>query len=447
MEVVEHKVPVRELTVGMYVSKLDRPWLETPFKIQGFLVTSQTEIEEIESVCDYVYVDVVKSRAKLKSTQLDSGIYSSDGKSPVAKYPFTPVEIKHGTYREITAFENSSGFAYQANEAVDKALVQVTSQISKGLMFDQKSVKNVASNIVSSVIQNPDVLACLTRVREADDYLHHHSIRCSVWGAILGRHIGLRRMELEILTQAILLKDLGKTRLPQDVLNLQENEMNSEKRVIYKKHVAMTVKLAQQISGLHPKILPIIASHCERYDGSGYPRQQRGDEIPQLAIIAGIATYYDELTNPRDIKKSKSPSATLATLYDQRNSLFQEDLVLEFIQALGLYPAGSVVELNTGQLAVVVEQYAERRLRPRVVIVTDENQVPVSELTSLDLLSEAISPQEKEMLEQGNKKTKLPFIYIVKDLQVSEFAVDLLKVKEKLFTPNKKRFGFFNFRT
>ena len=121
--------------------------------------------------------------------------------------------------------------------------------------------------------------------------------------------------------------------------------------------------------------------------------------------------------------------------------------MLEFIQALGLYPAGSVVELNTGQLAVVVEQYAERRLRPRVVIVTDENQVPVSELTSLDLLSEAISPQEKEMLEQGNKKTKLPFIYIVKDLQVSEFAVDLLKVKEKLFTPNKKRFGFFNFRT
>ncbi len=444
MEVVEHKIPVGDLTVGMYVSRLDRPWLETSFKIQGFLITAQAEIEEIESYCQFVYVDIVKSRAKpeiKKRSILGAGASAA----PVAKYAFTPVDIKHGVYRELVAFEDERAFAYRANTDVNKALIHVTSQISKGLMFDQKTVKNVASNIVSSVIQNPDVMACLARVRESDNYLHHHSIRCSVWGAIVGRHIGLRRLELELLTQALLLKDLGKTRLPQDILSLSEKQLNSEQRIIYKKHVAMTVKLVQQIEGVNPKMLPVIAAHCERYDGSGYPRQFKGDKIPLLSIIAGLATHYDELTNPRDVRQSMSPSATLARLYEQRNTLFQEDIVLEFIQALGLYPAGSVVELNTGQLAVVVEQYAERRLRPRLVIVTDNNKIPVADLTSLDLLSEALSLQESETLKQNKKKAKLPVVYVVRDLQSSEFPIDLLDVKEKLFTPNKKRFGFFNF--
>ncbi len=445
MEIVEHKVPVSELKVGMYVSRLDRPWLETSFKIQGFLITSQEEIEEIENFCQHVYVDVEKSREKLN---VKRHAVLSDGKgkpAPVAKYAFTPVDIKHGVYKDIVAFEDERAFAYRANEDTNKALVQVTSQISKGLMFDQKTVKNAASNIVSSVIQNPDVMACLTRVRESDDYLHHHSIRCSVWGAILGRHLGLRRKDLELLSQALLLKDLGKTRLPQDILSLPENQLNSEQRIIYKKHVAMTVKLVQQIEGVNPKVLPLIAAHAERYDGTGYPRQLKGDKIPALAIMAGLATHYDELTNPRDVMQSMSPSQTLAKLYDQRNTLFQEDVVLEFIQALGLYPAGSMVELNTGELAIVVEQYAERRLRPRVVIVTDSNKVPIADLKSLDLLADAISPQEEENLTKQKKKAKLPVIYIVRDLQSSEFSVDLLQVKENLFIPNKKRFGFFNF--
>ena len=440
MEVQEKKVFVNDLTLGMYVSRLDRPWLETPFTLQGFLIISLRQIDEIERFCRFVYVDQQKSRTSVASKNANKDD-SVDPNRP--RFGLTAMPLKHGTYAQIKAFDEETLSVKQVSEQVNKTLIQVTAQISKGARFDPKNIKNIASEIVSSVIRNPDVFACLARVKEKDDYLHHHSIRCSIWAALLGRHIGLRRLDLEILTQAILLKDLGKTRLPELFITKPYQQLNSEQRIIYKKHVAITVKIIEQITGLNPKIMTVIASHCERYDGSGFPRRQKGDEIPLLSIIAGLATHYDQLINPRALSSALCPSDALSTLYQHRNQWYQEDVILEFIQALGLYPAGSVVELSTGELAVVVEQYAERRLRPRVVVVTDKSAQPSNDLHSIDLLTEAVSRQEFDQLKPSNP---LPCIDILRDLKVNDYDFDLLKVREKLFIPNKKRFGFFSFK-
>lgn len=447
MEIVQLKVEVDDLAVGMYISKLDKSWLDTPFKLQGFLLRDEAEIEELKKYCKHVFVDIQKGLDPLEVKKHEPLKNAGRRKDPVPpKYNFTPIDVKHDTYREFVGFTNEAKDAGQLHVDMDKALSAVTSQISKGMAFDQKPVKNVASNIVSSVIRNPDVLAWLTRVRLSDDYLHHHSIRCSVWAALLGRHIGLRRYDLEVLTQAILMKDVGKTRLPENILSKSEKELNSEQRVIYKKHVAMTLQLLKQIDGVNPKIFPVIGAHRERYDGSGYPRGLKGDEIPMLAIVAGLATHYDEMTNPRDVKSSVAPSIAVNHLYDSRNLQFQEDIVVEFIQSLGIYPAGSIVELNTGELAIVVEQTAERRLRPRIVIATDANKTPINDVRSVDLLEDALAPQEKKSLDSKDKRNSLPLIYIVRDLPQEEYPLDLLKIKEKLFIPNKKRFGFFSFK-
>lgn len=447
MEIVQLKVSVDELMLGMYISKLDRPWLETPFKLQGFLLRDDSEIAELQKYCKFVYVDIEKGLDPLdakKHASIKPGGKRKDVPAPA--YKFTPVEVRHDTYREAVGFSAEAKEVTTLQADLEKAMTAVTSQISSGKTFDQGAVKNVATNIVSSVIRNPDVLAWLTRVRLSDDYLHHHSIRCAIWAALLARHIGLRRYDMEVLTQAMLLKDIGKTRLPDDILGKDERELNSAQRAIYRKHVAITVQLLKQVTGLNPKIFPIIAAHRERYDGSGYPRNLKGDEIPMLAIIAGIATHYDELTNPRDVRMALAPSSAVNAMYDNRNTLFQENIVVEFIQSLGIYPAGSIVELNTGELAIVVEQYAERRLRPRVVIATDSNKNPISELRSVDLLEEALAPQESKSLDPKSKRASLPLLYIVRDLPQEEYPLDLMKVKEKLFVPNKKLFGFFNFK-
>lgn len=449
MEVVQLKVNADEITVGMYVSQLDKPWLETSFKLQGFLIRDESEIIELQKFCKYVFIDIQKGLDPLQPVKHEvlKGIGIRSKVAPPAKYKFTPIEVKHDTYREFIGFNTEAKEAQQLNTDLEKALTNINTQVSKGVAFDPAPVKDVASNIVTSVIRNPDVLAWLTRVRLSDDYLHHHSIRCSIWAALLGRHIGLRRYDMEVLTQACLMKDIGKTRLPEDILSKEERELNSAQRVIYRKHVAMTLQLTKQISGINPKIFPVIGAHREYYDGSGYPRNLKGDEIPMLAVIAGLATYYDELTNPRDIKNAIAPSAAVNRLFENRNTIFQEDIVLEFIQSLGIYPAGSIVELNTGELAIVVEQSAERRLRPRVVVATDANKRSIEEIRSLDLLEEALAPQERKALDPKSKRYNLPLVYIVRDLPQEEYPLDLLKIKEKLFIPNKKRFGFFSFKT
>ncbi len=447
MDALQQKLAVNSLAVGMYVSALDKPWLETPFKLQGFLIRDESEIEEIKQHCQYVYIDSEKGKANAEG-RFSSLSSSATQRSVIPpKYAFTPIDIKHGAYREHVDFEQESKSAVKLNQEVDKTLSHISAQVSKGVAFDQKPLKTAAGDIVSSVIRNPDVIAWLTRVRLSDNYLHHHSIRCSIWAALLGRHIGLRRHDLELLTQAILMKDIGKTRLPEDILAKEEKALNSEQRIIYRKHVAMSLQLLKQIEGVNPKVFPIIGGHRERYDGSGYPRHLKGDNIPLLSIIAGIATYYDELTSPRDLSLSMAPSAAVNLLYEKRNVFFQEDVVLEFIQSLGLYPAGSIVELNTGELAVVVEQLSERRLRPRLMVATNSDKKMIKNLRSLDLLEEALAPQEKKTLDKKSKRFNLPLIYIVRDLQQGEFDLDLLRIKEKLFVPSRKTFSFSFFKS
>jgi len=114
-----------------------------------------------------------------------------------------------------------------------------------------------------------------------------------------------------------------------------------------------------------PRVTAVVKTHCERVNGSGFPEHLRGDRIPLLGKIAGIVTYYDETTNPRG-KLHLSPSKAVAKLYELRDVEFQSDLVVEFIRAIGLYPTGTIVELNTGEVAVVVEQNFQRRLKPKV---------------------------------------------------------------------------------
>lgn len=438
---IEIEIPVQDLLVGMYVSALDRPWLGTPFKLQGLEIKSQSDIDILQGLCKKVVIDVARGRepAELQHATFQPKGQQASQRAPL--YSFAVFDVKHNAYGESIAFQQESKDALGTYKNLEKSLQQLTYQVHTGRRFDQRDIKDLASELVTSVIRNPDVMAWLIRVRESDDYLHHHSLRCAVWAALLGRHIGLRRLDLEILTQAMLLKDIGKTRLPEEILSKSYQQLNTAQRVIYRKHVLIGVELLKQVLGLNPKVISIVASHREFYDGSGYPQQLKGDEIFKLAIIAGLASYYDELAHPRKLEQAMAPSAVVRELYAQSNKKFQEDIVQEFVQALGVYPAGSIVELNTGELAVVVEQFAERRLRPRVVIITDAERQPLSKLKSLDLLHEALALQQ---IPSKSKQAQLPLVYIVRDIAPQHCSVDLLQVRQSLFENNHSRFAFFS---
>ncbi|TNF32609.1 MAG: HD domain-containing protein, partial [Gammaproteobacteria bacterium] len=190
--------------------------------------------------------------------------------------------------------------------------------------------------------------------------------------------------DLKTLAQGGLLFDIGKVKLPDELLNKKERLTPEEFEVI-KSHVTEGVDLLRVTPDVTRHILQMAECHHERYDGSGYPKGITGDDIPVFARIIGVIDCYDAITSERPYAKPMSPSEAVRNLYEWRDIDFQAEIVEEFIQAIGIYPAGTLVELNTGEVGVVLSEYRTRRLRPKLLMVLDENKQRLPEMVPLDL--------------------------------------------------------------
>ncbi len=212
-------------------------------------------------------------------------------------------------------------------------------------------------------------------------------------------------------------------------MQLTEAERTDEQNAEYRKFVEYSVETLRATQGVPADIIHIVRNHCERFDGSGYPQGLIGDKIPFLAKVAAIVTVYDEVTNPRNSKYPLAPSKAMARLYDMRNIEFQEELVVQFIQALGIYPTGTLVELNTGEVAVVVEQTFARRLKPKVAVVIDANKTKLTEPKILDLF-EDFSEKLRKAEKRGQPTSSVKATEIVKDLEPGSFDIDIAQVRD-----------------
>ena len=296
--------------------------------------------------------------------------------------------------------------------------------------------KRVASEMVDSVLRNPDAFTWLSRVQEKDEYTYSHSVRSSVWAILFGRHIGLPKRDLDVLALGVLLKDVGKVMLDSELLTKVERTATEEKA--YENFVELGADILRKTPGVEPRVISVVKTHCERLNGSGFPQGLRGDKIPLLGKIAGIVTYYDYVTNPRGSRHPIAPSKAVAKLYELRNIQFQEELVVEFIRAIGLYPTGTLVELSTGEVGVVVEQNFERRLKPKVMLVLDACKQPLAECSLLDLSED---DKRKQALLDSGKKTRYEIekVEIARDLEPGSYDVDIANIRDQYLMKTEKR--------
>ncbi|HEY7773135.1 MAG TPA: DUF3391 domain-containing protein [Marinagarivorans sp.] len=450
MGVKQVKVDVSEVTIGMFVSGLDRPWTQTPFPLQGFYVRDLDEINLLKSHCRHIYIDVLKgarpAKASLKTLSSPArptraAVKASAG-DKVTGMP--PLKTKPNLYPVTEPLREEMTGARELHREVYGAVAQIVKQLSggdaKGAILD---TKRAASAMVGSVLRCPDAFTWLTRVKQKDEYTYSHAVRSAVWGILLGRHMGLSKSDLEVLAMGLLLKDVGKTRLTDDLL--AEKVRTPAQQTQYERFVALGVEILEQVSDVSPRVISVVKTHQERINGSGFPEHLRGEKIPLLGRIAAIVTFYDEVTNPRGEKFPVSPSKAVAQLYEGRDTLFQGDLVVEFIRAIGLYPTGTLVELNTGEVAVVVEQNFERRLKPHVMVVMDPYKRELSEYIYLDMAFD--DKQKQAKIDAGKlSAAEVEWIEIAQDLEPGAYDIDVLDVCESYIkrtaASNKGIFGF-----
>ncbi len=480
-------VAASDLKVGMFVAELDRPWLESPFLMQGFLVEDGETLEQLRGLCRFVYVDWQRSTGehyrapRIESVAANLGrreplIHVHDdaprtrrdfvevlrwlragGKAPEAKAPqarekraqyavadvspthrtHAPMDVsarsssesgglkgllgrwfgprgeapppghdgdapdhesaedteadRAGRWRDSVAVEDELVDAAPVYAAAQTSVEQLVRDVQHNLRPDMERVRSGVDDMMHSVVRNPDALLWLTRLKRTDQYAYDHALDSSVLLMVFARTMGMEASEMTTLGIAGLMQDIGKVKLPPRLLK-KSGAITRLEREIFRAHVDYSLAILKASAENDPAVLSVVARHHERYDGSGYPDALVGDEIGLYGQMAGIVDCYSAMTRERPWGDALSPQEALEEINKLRNTWFSESVVDAFIQCVGLYPVGTLVELNSDEVGVVISQNRVRRLKPRVLVLLGPDKTPNAHPATLDLLFDPVSP-------------------------------------------------------
>ena len=517
-----YQVAVEDLRLGMFVVELDRPWLDTPFLLQGFLVDSQVELDTLVKYCDYVYVDVELSspavadlirRVEIRAPSLEpatppmaeramvmsaartkpstaapkpaerrkarpddgpktkpaaaaAGVVepivaraAAPGQDSQRRYkPRADVKISQHTRQRFRNFVRQTADARRMDEPSfldrllgpmldlfgrertitsassappvapdmlppgvvqtfheqrramleelprarqafsqgEATLAEVMVDIRSGKAPQLEAIAGAVDGMVESMLDNPDALMWIARLREEDITTYNHGVKVALYLVALGRHLGFPKQELAYLGQIGMLADIGKTKVPRAILE-KPGMLTPAEFALVKEHVDLAMQVLADGPKLPASVTMGIAQHHERIDGSGYPKGLKGSEIGIYGKMAAIADSFAALITPRAYANASAPQDALMNLYEWSGTSFHEPMVEQFVQAIGVFPVGSMIELTTGEVGVVVAHNRVRRLEPKVLVLSNPDKSPLAQPVERDLFKEGKARGDKPL--------------------------------------------------
>jgi HD-GYP domain-containing protein (c-di-GMP phosphodiesterase class II) len=401
---MKKEIPVAELQFGMYVAQLDRPWTDTPFMFQGFELKSDQELEALKKYCKTVFIETDKGLDLPDRSQLKPG-----PAAPAKPGASVLTEIKAKTrYEERASVDVEMPRARAAQAKTETVLKDVFSGVRAGKAIDAPRVQEAVSNMTDSVVRNPDAMLLLTKMKEQGERNLDRAVGVSIYMLTFGRYLQLPREQLDMLGMLGLLQDVGKVRLPQALLDKTET-LTDKEREACRSHIMHSIAILKDTAGLPAELPTLAALHHERFDGSGYPKGLKGHEIGLFGTIAGVVDCFDALTHQRPYAEALAPSNALSMLYGWRDTLFDGPLIEQFIQCIGIYPVGAIVELNSGEVGIVIAQNLARRLLPRVMVVLDDKGNQLRPQKILDLAKyPKVNPDTPYRIKRTLEKGSVP---------------------------------------
>ena len=378
MAIKKRKISTQDLAPGMYVAEVDRPWREADVLFQGFYVETLEEIDDLREKFSYVYIDVGR-----KSPGEDAESDDETGYTEELTELCDPPK-RDNVYSDTVTVEEELSIAKDIQRHALATVTEVMQQVRVGKTLKLAIIEDVVLSMLESILRNPDAFTWLGQIKHKDGYGYSHAIDSCALAITFGRHLGLSRGSLASLGTGALLFDVGKIKLPDGLLSKPGKLSPAEFQVI-RKHVDLGAVIVSGMHGTSTDAVDMVKTHHERFDGKGYPYEMSGTSIPMFGRIAAIVDSYDAMTSDRSYKKAITPHQALRVLYSECNKAFQEELVEQFIQCLGVYPTGSLVELTSGEVGIVIAQNRMRRLRPKIMLILDSNKVALKGFETIDL--------------------------------------------------------------
>jgi hypothetical protein len=375
------KLTCQELLIGMFVSDMDCNWSDTPFPLGGFHLKRPEDIQMLAKFCKTVHIDTTRGAAPARLRQDNLTILSSARKASPQAAGFKINRDAYPASSTIKKELDSSSEHYQALLTLFAALGQ---SVRQGEPIDLASLDKPVNALIESATVNTQTLIWILNTDPSPVAATDYCVRAAIWATLCACHIGLPRSEIQALFVGTLLCDVGMHLLPERLIN-KRGKFRKKEFLAYKKHINFSVDLLSALPDIDEKILRVVRCHHERNDGLGFPKGLRGEQIPALARLAHLGFSFERLLRSLSHTTNVSPARAIARLYKQRDLKFPEQLIVEFIHLMGMFPIGTLVELNSGEIAIVLEQHANEKLNPKVAILTGTDQVKLAKPTVLQL--------------------------------------------------------------
>ncbi len=291
---------------------------------------------------------------------------------------YGPRTVKPAEYYQ--ELNRAISLSKDASQLINNTMNDV--RLGKQVKLEQTS--KTVERMTQSLMRNPNALMGLGRIRDADQYTFEHSVSICTLMVAFAQYLDLDADTIQQIGIGAMLHDIGKIRVPEEILN-KPGKLTDEEFEVMRSHVVLSRETLEQAPGITEVALAVAAEHHERYDGSGYPLGLKGDEISFYGQMAAIVDVYDAITSDRCYHKGMAPTAALRKIYEWSKFHFNPELAQRFIRFVGVYPAGSVVELKSNHIALVLSKDSKDPLNPSVLVVYDTDA------------RKMITPQERDL--------------------------------------------------
>ncbi len=350
-------IPVARLRPGMYVHDLHCGWLQHDFVRNRFLVAGPEDVARIRALgVPEVSIDTERG--------LDPDAAPEAPAAAAASLADPPPPAVHTASKVAGTQERARTLHREANEIVRNLLADVR----LGRQIEIEKVEPLVARIVDSIFTSADALLPLARLKQHDSYTFQHSVSVCALMTAFARTLGLPRDTIREIAIGALLHDVGKARIPDEILN-KPGKLTEAEFERMKSHVVQSKLILMATPGISPIALEVAAQHHERFDGSGYPNRLAGEAISLYGRMAAIVDVYDAITSERVYHKGMPPTEALRKLLEWSSNHFEPRLAQAFIRSVGIYPTGALVRLESKRLAVVQAQHADKPTLPRVKVI------------------------------------------------------------------------------